>query len=101
MLFRKDAEVVTIGSAALRYACLGLVALPLSSIGSMLFQSIGQKGRAMILALLQSGAIFIPLLLILPPLLGLTGLEIAHPVSYAIAGLLSLPILLSYLSTLK
>ena len=101
MLFRKDAEVVTIGSAALRYACLGLVTLPLSSIGSMLFQSIGQKGRAMILALLQSGAIFIPLLLILPPLLGLTGLEIAHPVSYAIAGLLSLPILLSYLSTLK
>ena len=66
MLFRKDIDVVTIGSEALRYACVGLVTLPLSAIGGMLFQSNGKKGRAIFLSLMQSGGIFIPLLLILP-----------------------------------
>lgn len=101
MLFRKDREVVAIGAQTLRYACLGLITLPLSAIGSMLFQSIGKKGRAMLLALLQSGAVFIPLLLILPHFFGLTGLELAQPAAYAIAGLACIPFVLSFLASLK
>ena len=101
MLFRRDTDVVTIGAQTLRYACLGLITLPLSAIGSMLFQSIGKKGRAMFLALLQSGGVFIPLLLILPRFFGLTGLELAHPVAYAVAGLLSIPFALIFLRSLK
>ena len=101
MLFRRDTAVVTIGAQTLRYACLGLITLPLSAIGSMLFQSIGKKGRAMFLALLQSGGVFIPLLLILPRFFGLTGLELAHPVAYAVAGLLSIPFALIFLRSLK
>ena len=66
MLFRKDTDVVRIGSEALRYTCIGLIALPASALSSMLFQSAGKKGRAIFIAMLQSGAIFIPLLLILP-----------------------------------
>ncbi|MBO7728814.1 MAG: MATE family efflux transporter, partial [Oscillospiraceae bacterium] len=80
---------------------LGLITLPLSAIGSMLFQSIGKKGRAMLLALLQSGGVFIPLLLILPRFFGLTGLELAHPVAYAVAGFLSIPFALVFLNSLK
>ena len=101
MLFRKDTDVVQIGAQTLRFACFGLITLPLSAIGSMLFQSIGKKGRAMILALMQSGGIFIPLLLLLPRLFGLTGLELAHPVAYAVAGLLSIPFVLAFLASLK
>ena len=101
MLFRKDTDVVKIGSEALRYTCLGLILLPSSALSSMLFQSAGKKGRAIFIAMLQSGAIFIPLLLILPRFLGLLGLELAHPVSYAAAGLISLPISFAFLRTLK
>ena len=101
MLFRKDADVVQIGAQTLRFACFGLITLPLSAIGSMLFQSIGKKGRAMILALMQSGGVFIPLLLLLPRLFGLTGLELAHPVAYAVAGLFSIPFVLAFLDSLK
>ena len=100
MLFRKDTDVVEIGSTVLRYACIGLMFLPLSAIGSMLFQSIGKKGRAMLLSTLQSGALFIPLLLILPRFLGLKGLAMAQPAAYVIAGLISAPFTLSFLSTL-
>lgn len=101
MLFRKDIDVVTIGSEALRYACVGLVTLPLSAIGGMLFQSNGKKGRAIFLSLMQSGGIFIPLLLILPRLLGLKGLELAQPAAYVVAGTFSIPFVLSYLSSMK
>ena len=101
MLFRKDTDVVKIGSEALRYTCLGLILLPSSALSSMLFQSAGKKGRAIFIAMLQSGAIFIPLLLILPRFSGLLGLELAHPVSYAAAGLISLPISFAFLRTLK
>ena len=101
MLFRKDADVVAVGAEALRWSCLGLITLPLSAIGSMLFQSIGKKGRAMLLALMQSGGIFIPMLLILPQFFGLTGLELAQPAAYVAAGLFSIPLVLSFLSSLK
>ena len=67
----------------------------------MLFQSAGKKGRAIFIAMLQSGAIFIPLLLILPRAFGLIGLELAHPAAYAIAGVISLPISFSFLHDLK
>ena len=101
MLFRKDDLVVRIGSEALRYACYGLIALPLSALGSMLFQSIGKKGRALFISFLQSGAVFIPMLLILPRLFGLTGLELAHPLAYVIAGAISAPIWLRFLTALR
>ena len=101
MLFRKDADVIMIGSEALRYTCLGLIALPASALSSMLFQSAGKKGRAIFISMLQSGAIFIPLLLILPKAFGLIGLELAHPVAYAVSGFISLPIALAFLRVLK
>ena len=65
------------------------------------FQSAGKKGRAIFIAMLQSGAIFIPLLLFLPRVFGLIGLELAHPAAYAIAGFISLPFALAFLRTLK
>ncbi len=98
MLFRKDEDVIRIGTEALGYSCIGLVFLPLSSIGSMLFQSIGKKGRAFLLSFIQSGGFFIPMLLILPRFFGLTGLELAHPAAYCLAGIVSLPIVIHYLS---
>ena len=101
MLFRDDEAVVSVGARALRFACCGLVFLPFSAIGSMLFQSTGNKRNAIILSTLQSGAVYIPMLLILPALLGLTGLELAQPTAYFIAAVIALPVLLSFLKDLN
>lgn len=100
-LFRGDPEVLTTGSRALRFACIGQILLPVSALGSMLFQSIGKKGSAAFVAMLQSGAIFIPLLLVLPRLSGLTGLELAQPAAYVIAAFIVFPMVFRFLSKLK
>lgn len=100
-LFRSDPEVVSTGTQALRYACNGMLILPISGIGGMLFQSTGNKWRAMMIASLQSGLIFLPLLFILPAYLGIQGIEMAQPIAFAIAGIISIPFILHFLLYLK
>lgn len=99
-LFRSEAEVVEIGSTALRIQCAFLVMLPISVVATMLFQSIGKSVPALILSCLQSGLLFIPICLILPKFIGILGIEIAQPLAYFISALVSLPMLLVFLNKL-
>ena len=99
-LFRTDADVVAIGSTALRIQCAFLVFLPISVVATMLFQSIGKSVRALILSCLQSGLLFIPLCLILPNYIGVLGIEIAQPIAYFLTTLVSLPMLIFFLRKL-
>ena len=96
-LFRKDAEVVQIGSEALRIQCVFLLFFPATMVVNMLFQSIGKSIPALIISSLQSGLIFIPLCMILPHFWGIRGIEIAQPIAYLIAACVSFPIMLSFL----
>lgn len=99
-LFRKDQQVVSIGGDALRYLCLLLPVLPLSAMGSMLFQSVGKSGRALLIASLQSGCIFIPLLMILPRFMGLAGVQWSLPLSYVLSGIIAILLLYQFLKQL-
>ena len=101
-LFRKEAEVLAIGGEALRIHCVFILFLPVSVVGSMLFQSTGQNGRALLLSCLQSGAVFIPLCLILPHVgsLGVRGIEIAQPLAYFAAAAAALPVMIRFLNGL-
>ena len=89
LLFRNDVMVVDIGVKALKYLCSVLYLLPVSAVGNMLFQSIGESKKALFLAAMQSGFVFIPLILILPSLIGITGIQIAQPIAYIISALVS------------
>ena len=100
-LFRTEEEVVRVGAEALRIACVFILFLPVSVVASMLFQSIGKSGRALFISCLQSGGVFIPLCLILPRAgLGVRGIELAQPLAYLAAALISLPIMLAFFRTL-
>lgn len=83
-LFRKDdLEVIQIGTAALRCQ---LITLPLQGVivlGNMFPQSIGYGFRATLVSISRQGLFLIPALVILMPLLGLTGLLIAQPIADA------------------
>ena len=98
-LFQEHPSVREIGVPALRYATIGILFLSLSVPVNMLFQSIRRAGIASLLSLLRSGAIFIPVLLILHSVLGLTGIQLAQPVADALTGLISLPFMLYFLKT--
>ena len=100
-LFRKEESIVQIGSDALRYLCLVLFTLPITSVGNMLFQSIGESGRAMFLAGIQSGLLFIPLVTILPRFLEIKGIEIAQPCSYLLSCLITIPFVLHFFKRLE
>lgn len=98
-LFQEHPEVRVIGVPALRYATVGILFLALSVPVNMLYQSIRRAGIASLLSLLRSGAIFIPVLLILHHFLGLTGIQLAQPIADAVTGLASIPFMLYFLKT--
>lgn len=96
-LFQKSAAVVTVGTKGLRYACIGLLFMPLAVPVNMLYQSIREAGVASFLALLRSGLAFIPSLFILSAAFELNGILLAQPVADLISGLVAIPFILLFL----
>ena len=100
-LFRDDKEVIEIGTAVLRFQCL---AFPLNSVivlTNMMLQSTGKGIWATIVASSRQGFFFIPIVIILSSLFGITGLEISQTIADMCAFLLSLPVALYYMNKLK
>lgn len=95
-LFQSDPEVLRIGGPALRFACLSLLLSTLNLTPSMLFQTCGLKGRALLTASLRGGLCLIPLAFLLPRLFGLTGVQLAQPLADALASLLTVPFALRF-----
>ena len=77
-IFRKDPEVIEIGTLALRFQCLTLVLNGWIIMNNMMMQTIGKTTYASVLAASRQGLFFIPAILILPRLFGLLGIQIAQ-----------------------
>ncbi len=97
--FGNGKEVEKIASAALRYQC---IVFPLNSfivLSNMLLQTIRKPVRATILAISRQGLIFIPLVVILPKFMGITGIEMCQMFSdiltFMLAVILQVPVLIS------
>ena len=95
--FRDDPEVIAIGTPALRAQCIAMVVCMLLQCTNMLYQSIGKSGIATVLASLRSGICFIPMILLLPRLLGVDGIIWAQPAADFIAAAISLPFALRFI----
>lgn len=100
-LFRSEAEVVGIGSAALRYLCAAMVLFPFAMIANMTFQSVGKAGRAFFLACAQNGLFYIPFILIFSKMFGVKGIELAQPATYIMAAAVSTPFVIAFTKQLK
>ena len=100
-LFRDEKEVLEIGSTALRYLCFALPFLPLAAVSNMCFQSIGESFKAFVLACLQGGLIFMPLVSILPMFIGITGIQIAQPLAHVICTCISVPTVVIFFRKLE
>lgn len=96
-LFRDDPAVTAIALPAMRYQCLAMLLQPVMTTTNMLFQSIGKAGRATILACCRQGICFIPLVLTLPRLWGVVGIEVCQPIADVLTFCISLPFLVQYL----
>jgi Na+-driven multidrug efflux pump len=81
-IFRDDPEVIRIGTRALQLHCIALIFLPFGTVTEMLLQSTGYRFQASLMSSLRSGVVFIPILIILAYLRGLSGIQEAQPLSY-------------------
>ena len=90
-LFRDDPQVIEIGTPALRYALVAQLTQAFVVATNMLYQSTGRAGGATFLSMLRSGIVFLPVLLILRSLLGLSGIQIAQPVADILSFVLTIP----------
>ncbi|MCH5287445.1 MAG: MATE family efflux transporter [Christensenellaceae bacterium] len=78
---REDPEVIRIGTLALR---LQLSTIPLWGfivMSNMFTQSIGYGVRSTIISIARQGLFLIPMLLILPSVFGLLGIQMAQPIA--------------------
>lgn len=90
-LFRDDPAVIAVGAMALRWQMATFVLLPTIGLTNMFLQTIRQPLRANLAAAARSGLFFIPLILTLPRLLGLTGVVVCQAVSDVLSFLLCAP----------
>lgn len=98
--FRDDPMVVDVGSTMLRYLSISLVFQPMLISTNMLLQTTTHIRAASFLASTRQGLFFIPLLLILPPLLGIRGIQIAQPIADVMSSLVAIPFLIHFMRNL-
>ena len=99
--FRNDPAVIEVGKVALRCQAVALPLMACTVITNMMLQSIGKGLKASITASARSGLFFIPLILILPKVFGLFGVEITQAISDVFAMLIALPFAKSELEKMK
>ena len=99
-LFRDDDAVTAIALPAFRWQCAATLLQPVMTCSNMLFQSVGKAGRATLLACCRQGIFFIPLVLVLPQVWGLAGVQYSQPIADALSFLVAVPFLWQFLNEL-
>ncbi|MBO4473428.1 MAG: MATE family efflux transporter [Clostridiales bacterium] len=100
-MFIDDAEVISIGTRALRLEAFMLPLLAVNVMCNMTFQSMGERFKASFLSCLRQGLYFIPLIWLLPYFFGISGIEAVYPVCDLLTCLTSLPFALHFLYALS
>ncbi|MBP2653245.1 MAG: efflux family protein [Firmicutes bacterium] len=80
-LFNGDAELTRLGAYAMRLFFVMLPVIGFQVVGANYFQAVGKVNYAIVLNLLRQVIILIPVLSILPGLIGLNGIWLAGPIS--------------------
>lgn len=91
-----DLEVIKIGSEALVFFVTVMPLLAYSTYTNQLLQCLGKSKRAAFLASCRQGVFFIPLILILPRLFGITGIELTQPLADLLTFAISIPIQIQF-----
>ena len=99
--FRNDPEVIAVGTVALRWQAAALPLMAVIVMTNMMFQSMGKGVRASITSSMRNGICFIPLILILPRILGLFGVEITQSCADVISAVFVIPMAAAELRKLR
>ncbi len=100
-IFRDDADVVKIGSLAIRFQFIVMPTLAWTILCNMLLQTIGLAFKASIVASARQGLFFIPLIFLLPAFMGLLGVQMCQMWADICAFILAVPMCIGVLNMLK
>ena len=89
--FRADDQVIAIGRLALLYVCAVMPFMAYSTFVNQLYQCLGFKVPATVLASLRQGICYLPLIFILPHFLGLQGVQMTQPGSDLLTFFICIP----------
>ncbi|MBQ7007296.1 MAG: MATE family efflux transporter [Oscillospiraceae bacterium] len=89
-LFNKDnpqirSQVISIGATTLRFTTITFPLVGFMVLSNMMMQNLTLAFRASLLAMARQGLFYIPCVLILPQLMGFTGIQMSQMVSDAIS----------------
>ena len=87
-----DAEVIAIGTRALRFQCISLVLGGFIALSNMMLQTMGMAAKASLIASARQGLFYIPLVLILPKIFGLDGLLLTQVTSDILTFSIAVPL---------
>ena len=99
-IFRDDPDVITFGTAALRFQCMTFPVQGWIVMANMMEQSMGRTVPATFLSVARQGFFFIPAVLALPLLLQETGIQMAQSVADVLTVLCAIPIHLHVMKSL-
>ena len=99
-LFRDDPAVIEFGSRALRFQCATFWVQSWVVMSNMMMQSMGKTAPASFLSVARQGLFFIPMILLLPPFLGATGIQISQGAADFLTFFCALPIQLHVLKNI-
>ena len=100
-IFRDDPAVVDFATLTLRVESITLPFTGIAMATNFLLQTSGKMWRATFLGACRLGLVLGPVVLILPPLLGMLGVQLAQPVTDIITTLIALPMAASILGELR
>jgi putative MATE family efflux protein len=80
-LFNDDPELVAVASKGMKLFLMMLPIIGFQIVSANYFQAVGKAPKAMFLSLLRQVLVLMPLLIILPKVMGLTGVWIAGPIA--------------------
>ena len=95
-LFRDDADVIGVGTFALRAQCIVLFVSPITLAASMMFQGAGENLASSIASFLRSGITFIPMVAILPRFFGIYGIQLAQPLADVVSFVVVMPLIVRF-----
>lgn len=91
-----DPAVIAIGKSALLFACAVMPLMAYSTFVNQLYQCLGFKFAATMLACCRNGFFLIPVVLVLPRLIGVGGVEMAQPLADFLTFVISVPFQISF-----
>ncbi len=100
-MFNKDPKLMEITINGLRKYALAMPLIGISIVGTNYVQSVGEAKLAMVLSLLRQVILLIPMIIILPTILGLDGVWFAQPVADIISTLITSAVLYKQIKKYK